>query len=175
MTTMLLFSMSHQPATMYQNTTKFSPYPVKKRTTVGGHRVASTVIKLPSFRVTDCTASLADSVLSELATKTRAAFRRAVAIPLWDGDGPSSSGRIAPGTVLMCAPMVPKGSHVALFFGLFFLFNIHSSFQSSRLPWPYQGATVSGRRSSVLQKLCNYSESTMIHNCCSIRNDLVKN
>ncbi|VDO36368.1 unnamed protein product [Haemonchus placei] len=84
------------------------PYPVKKRTTVGGHGVASTVIKLPSFRVTDCSASLADSVLSELAAKTRTAFRRAVAIPLWDGDGPPSSGRIAPGTVLMCAPMVPK-------------------------------------------------------------------
>ncbi|WKX90899.1 hypothetical protein Q1695_009614 [Nippostrongylus brasiliensis] len=83
-------------------------YPVKKRTTVGGHRVASTVIKLPSYRVTDCSVTLVDSVLSELTVKTRSAFRRVVAIPLWDDDGPSSSARIAPGTVLMCAPVLAK-------------------------------------------------------------------
>ncbi|VDL70200.1 unnamed protein product [Nippostrongylus brasiliensis] len=79
-----------------------------QRTTVGGHRVASTVIKLPSYRVTDCSVTLADSVLSELTVKTRSAFRRVVAIPLWDDDGPSSSARIAPGTVLMCAPVLAK-------------------------------------------------------------------
>ncbi|KHJ87814.1 hypothetical protein OESDEN_12402, partial [Oesophagostomum dentatum] len=87
----------------------FQPYPVKKRTTVGGHRVGSTVIKLPSFRINDLSASLVDSVLSELAVKTRTNFRRAVAIPLWDDGGPSSNGRIAPGTVLMCAPVQAKG------------------------------------------------------------------
>ncbi|VDO90742.1 unnamed protein product [Heligmosomoides polygyrus] len=99
-----------EPSTSY-NVPKpedLQPYPVKKRITVGGHRVASTVIKLPSFRVTDCSASLADSVLGELTAKTRSSFRRTVAIPLWDGDGPTSSGRIAPGTVLMCAPVLPK-------------------------------------------------------------------
>ncbi|EYB97147.1 hypothetical protein Y032_0143g2417 [Ancylostoma ceylanicum] len=84
------------------------PYPVKKRTTVGGHRVGSTVIKLPSFRITDLSASLVDSVLTELVVKTRTTFRRAVAIPLWDDAGPSSSSRIAPGTVLMCAPVQAK-------------------------------------------------------------------
>ncbi|KIH48826.1 hypothetical protein ANCDUO_21101, partial [Ancylostoma duodenale] len=47
------------------------PYPVKKRTTVGGHRVGSTVIKLPSFRIGDLSASLVDSVLTELVVKTR--------------------------------------------------------------------------------------------------------
>ncbi|KAK6026644.1 hypothetical protein OSTOST_07372, partial [Ostertagia ostertagi] len=97
-----------EPSTSYNvpKHQEVQPYPVKKRTTVGGHGVASTVIKLPSFRVTDCSASLADSVLSELTTKT--SIPPTVAIPLWDGDGPSSSGRIAPGTVLMCAPVVPK-------------------------------------------------------------------
>ncbi|KAK6728194.1 hypothetical protein RB195_005691 [Necator americanus] len=84
------------------------PYPVKKRTTVGGHGVGSTVIKLPSFRINDLSTSLAESVLNELAVKTRSNFRRAVAIPLWDDEGPSSSGRIAPGTVLMCAPVQAK-------------------------------------------------------------------
>ncbi|CAJ0592805.1 unnamed protein product [Cylicocyclus nassatus] len=81
------------------------PYPVKKRTTVGGHRVRGTVIKLPSFHIKNLSASLIDCVLGELLLKTGTNFRRTVPIPLWEDKNGSSA---IPGTILMCAPMQTK-------------------------------------------------------------------